>query len=742
MEIENIEKILRTRIKNTKYNTFKDIERIFRIRDEIQSIAKRKVTLEEAYEYLQYIDNVDISNGGNCIDLSTIIQKDLKEKGIESKIVAYRTNGMLLENADDILEFGHYTNIVREQDENGKGRYHIIDLGMFIPNVISFEEGCTSIPIKLSNGKYARVEFQPQNKKLPYRLSIGEVNKDGEFSAKDYAEFNPDVESKDKFSETYKNYFKVAPGYRVVCYDENGSKNHAVIIDIASKKIKIICNMLDRKRRFVAKMDFHTINSQTYDSKQLEQACKEIGISWESIQYVIENFAKYYEEFKTDILDVRVKDNIEKKQLERDVENILSKKVLPEFENGKVRFHGHDYEIGFSTQYNEDNTEKKDVGLILNMHERKKVVLQLTDFIGKALDKQQMKWVKSRQEYSKEEVIEHLLKQIWFNATKEDFNNPIAFIRLQSKFLEDDTFAEFEKPKELGNIPSLDNNILKVQRVEQSGSNETPYMLNFDIVDKDNPDNIYDLPSVRYVVDKDTNTAYIYAIQKRKGNKDTEKTRTVFQKSINRKLYKLNDGILQIESKEYQEFYKKRQKGENTENIDVPENVTDVTHSFLISLEATISLLKTKGINHIVVPKLLPLRQQVELRFEEEKAKRIQENVSKKFIRTFKRLSKHFSQYNYDENNDYLVFDSSSQETEHKVVVKNPILSDIEEICYKKSNKIGNNPIMLSDMTLKQKAEYLSQLEVLEGRTAEDMEVAKAKLIDSHNGEELSIMEE
>ena len=49
---------------------------------------------------------------------------------------------------------------------------------------------------------------------------------------------------------------------------------------------------------------------------------------------------------------------------------------------------------------------------------------------------------------------------------------------------------------------------------------------------------------------------------------------------------------------------------------------------------------------------------------------------------------------------------------------------------------------MLSDMTLKQKAEYLSQLEVLEGRTAEDMEVAKAKLIDSHNGEELSIMEE
>jgi len=119
------------------------------------------------------------------------------------------------------------------------------------------------------------------------------------------------------------------------------------------------------------------------------------------------------------------------------------------------------------------------------------------------------------------------------------------------------------------------------------------------------------------------------------------------RKKLNRKMYKLNKGVSKVESERYREYQRKRRDEELAPDEYYPENISDVSPSALISLTATLSMLKQEGIEEVVVPAYLPLRWQNHvhkdyvLRSDVEESERIQRNVTDKFIRTFRRVAHH-----------------------------------------------------------------------------------------------------
>ena len=183
---------------------------------------------------------------------------------------------------------------------------------------------------------------------------------------------------------------------------------------------------------------------------------------------------------------------------------------------------------------------------------------------------------------------------------------------------------------------------LLVDVVQQSGSNETPYMMNFTLEDPDGAK--CQIPSVRYAIEQGENgekTGYIFAIQTPKNAEPTEEDSRL-SKKMNRYFYKINDGVLRSESPEYQEYRERRSDGEDMSGIPYPENISDVTVSSVLSLSAALKMMTDKGITHIRVPYFCPLRFQAHARLGQEEQYRIQDNTSNKFIRTFKRVAYHF----------------------------------------------------------------------------------------------------
>ena len=143
-----------------------------------------------------------------------------------------------------------------------------------------------------------------------------------------------------------------------------------------------------------------------------------------------------------------------------------------------------------------------------------------------------------------------------------------------------------------------------------------------------------------------------------KGNKKLNESELKFQKQINRLLYKLNDGV--VDSEEYYEYKealkrkeeKEAQGEEVTEEIYYPEgNISDITNSFLFSLNIFMSLLQKEKIKTVKVIPYLPVRYNAralaakeketeeERELYEQRNDMIQTNATNKLIRTFRRLS-------------------------------------------------------------------------------------------------------
>ena len=233
----------------------------------------------------------------------------------------------------------------------------------------------------------------------------------------------------------------------------------------------------------------------------------------------------------------------------------------------------------------------------------------------------------------KEKVIMTLL---WSNATYDDFQNPIEFLRKRIAFLESN-IGEISHEFEFS--PILNGNI-SIDIEKDKIYNETPYQM---IIRSTNPnDEVYTFPKIKFGIENDT--VYIYAIQNK------EEPMVGYNKRINRALYKVGEGFNKEE--------------DNYEMYD-SGNLNDISPSFLVSLNIAISYFYSLGFSKVIVPSILISRwnaKKIGLSYLEQAGRitpetlqnrledqdRIQHNLTEKLLRTFLRLKYHYNSISVD----------------------------------------------------------------------------------------------
>lgn len=244
--------------------------------------------------------------------------------------------------------------------------------------------------------------------------------------------------------------------------------------------------------------------------------------------------------------------------------------------------------------------------------------------------------------------IKIYLTLIWSNATYEDFANPLSFIKRRVEFYQNNVF-DFDSKEFSEEIEVLENSKIKIYNKLQDIRQETPYVFKPVI---ECGDDSFSLPRISYGISN--GECYIYAIQANK-----KKDMNSYEKRINRKLYKINDGVFDAENDEYKDYVNGAEYH--------PENISEISPSAILSMIIFLNTLSNYGIGKIKVISLLPVRyNSKELAFakkyeyelrnkklsENELKKllleykkenlRIQTNLSEKMIRNFRRIEHHF----------------------------------------------------------------------------------------------------
>lgn len=301
--------------------------------------------------------------------------------------------------------------------------------------------------------------------------------------------------------------------------------------------------------------------------------------------------------------------------------------LIKEASTGSVIIDGDDWPVYFDTRIEQNGKVIIDTG---NKAPGKLLIRNENKFFSLLQEYLELEIAKNRKAYtfinkSIKEKMKFLIMNLISNATSEDFINPETFLRRNIDFQKDVTFQTLDTPLEVKLGSSFKNSTLVVQNELTDSRMETPYKITEKLKGVVNNQEVeYHLPSIYYGI--------------RQENKK-------YTSIINRLLYKLNNGIKEKESKEYFDF-------KNNLSTYYPEgNITDVTPSFILSLNIFITLLQNKNITKIKAVPYLPIRYisrelAAESTKEEDKKKTllernnsIQTNLTNKFIRTFRRLA-------------------------------------------------------------------------------------------------------
>jgi hypothetical protein len=220
---------------------------------------------------------------------------------------------------------------------------------------------------------------------------------------------------------------------------------------------------------------------------------------------------------------------------------------------------------------------------------------------------------------------------LWANATIEDFNDPISFLRRRINFIRND----FVDKRALGYSLVMKADI-EIEILKDKITNEGPYQFVVRLINESQ--SVVELPSIKFGIDEDK--VYIYAIQNSKNNTDS-----AFMKWVNRRLYKVGIGY--------------------DSSLDDDESLQDITASFLYVLSIGVGYFSSIGIDNIIVPSILIERwnnkkiankrklergkiNQEEFDEKEGKQDYLQSNLTNKLIRTFLRLGCHFNNIEVD----------------------------------------------------------------------------------------------
>lgn len=320
--------------------------------------------------------------------------------------------------------------------------------------------------------------------------------------------------------------------------------------------------------------------------------------------------------------------------------DIFYNDILKEAMNGKVdcyfSFNIHFYNNLMS--YDDDS-----VVPVLNITNREIFNSLLITYVNKARNYYDLsKYEKSINEDREYNINKMIMTLLWSNATYEDFNDPISFLRKQISFLDNDLFNEFDNGEVIGYSEILGGEI-EVQNIRESIMNETPNSIQIALK---NSGESYYFPRIRYGIYGDT--CYIYALQNELESDENIK------KKVNRKLFKVGENF---------------DSNKDNDSIYGIGNLKDVTSSFVVASNIFLGLLLEKGITKVEVPSILIERWNGKERLiddkgnslerrgidkenyvnnEQEKHTLIQSNLTEKFIRTFLRIIYHHKGFNVE----------------------------------------------------------------------------------------------
>lgn len=363
--------------------------------------------------------------------------------------------------------------------------------------------------------------------------------------------------------------------------------------------------------------------------------------------------------------------------------------VVREAKNAKVRIDGEEWCIAFNTIIYEDGKIKEEYfndrnmsTLVIKDEEGFIEVLKEYVYYCFVLKRKTLKFYNN--EYDNK--IKMLIAYLFINFSTEDFLNPVEAIRRYIDYMLDNSFEYLNEGKVIPLGSAFGNSDIFLKRTAQSVMMETPWKIDISLC-KWVDDEMVSCPlaDVSYGIREENGekVCYVYSMMKPKEKGESSDREKIFRKRLNRELYKLNEGVLEQES---EDFIKYR----NGETRDYQENVTDVTQSFVLSLSIFVTLLQKEGISKIKVVPYLPVRyvgRQIAasnvsdlLRRQEleDRNKRIQDNCTNKFMRTFRRVAYHMGDdlemysvpYEIDE---YMTFVLKSKSHD----LNNPMLNEV-----------------------------------------------------------------
>lgn len=247
---------------------------------------------------------------------------------------------------------------------------------------------------------------------------------------------------------------------------------------------------------------------------------------------------------------------------------------------------------------------------------------------------------KSLEFYNEAELdVKAMMALLWSNATAEDFQDPITYLKKRIAFMEDKRLIET-----ISNMQLIESEILNgyicVALEKCQVVNETPYRIKISLTSYEGE--VYELPAIYIGIFE--NKAYVYALQ----NDNDFKATNGYQKKIKRLLYRIDEGLDVL--------------NETRENYDFG-NLKDVTSSFVLTANILMGILSKMEIEEVIVPSILITRwnakemavdyraqilgmdpeETEEFRIEHEN---IQSNLTEKLTRTFLRLCHHHSGIN------------------------------------------------------------------------------------------------
>lgn len=325
--------------------------------------------------------------------------------------------------------------------------------------------------------------------------------------------------------------------------------------------------------------------------------------------------------------------------------------LIKEACDGEVYIDNEPWPCGFNTRIFKDGQELE----YFNENNKSILVIKEEDRFFDLLDQYIELEIEADRKYYKiySDVVRNKVKAImtymFVNANTEEFLNPEDMLRRRISFLNDNTFNYLDDGDEIVLEDFMFNSNIKVKRSVHPLVMETPYKMEISLVNRDNINEVEcPLADITYGIADESGekVCYVYSVMKPKEKKDISVEEKAYQKKVNRALYKLNDGVMEQEGEEFIAY-------KNGESDYYPENITDVTHGFVLALTTFISLLQKEEITKIRAVPYLPVRylgrevaaskvlddaRRLEL---VERNDRIQSNATEKFIRTFRRVAYH-----------------------------------------------------------------------------------------------------